>query len=96
MTGNEQIMAQIPEIKIPLRIVPTFRKFRRFHLVREEDVSGTSGTGIVAEGCLFSTGKTVIAWTTRYTSVAMYDSLAELEAIHGHQGKTTITWIDPE
>lgn len=73
-----------------------FRAFRRFHLVRDEDVSGTSGTGLVAEGILFSTGKAVIAWTTRYRSVAVYDSLAEMEAIHGHEGKTTIVWYDDE
>lgn len=73
-----------------------FRRFRRFLLVRDEDVSGTSGTGIVAEGVLFSTGKTVLAWTTKYTSVAVYDSLAEMEAIHGHQGRTSIEWVDDE
>ena len=74
----------------------SFRPFHRFLVVREEDVSGTSGTGIVAEGVLFSTGKAVIAWTTKYTSVAVYDSLAELEAIHGHEGRTTIEWVDEE
>lgn len=71
-----------------------FRRFRRFHLVRDEDVSGTSGTGIVAEGILFSTGKAVINWTTKYMSVAVYDSIAELEIIHGHQGKTRIEMVD--
>lgn len=74
----------------------SYRRFRRFHLVRDVDVSGTSGTGIVAEGTLFSSGKAVVAWTTRYSSVAVYDSLAELEAIHGHQGRTRIVWIDEE
>jgi hypothetical protein len=71
-----------------------FRSFRRFVLVRNEDVSGTSGTGIVAEGCRFSTGKAVLAWTTRYTSTAVYDSMAELERIHGHDGRTLVRWID--
>jgi hypothetical protein len=71
-----------------------FRRFRRFHLVRDEDVSGTSGTGIVAEGTLFSNNKCVITWTTKYSSVAVYDSIAELEAIQGHEGRTRIVWID--
>lgn len=71
-----------------------FRPLRRFLLVREEDVSGTSGTGIVAEGVLFSSGKAVLAWTTKYRSVGVYDSLAELEAIHGHEGRTKLEWLE--
>jgi len=66
----------------------------RFVLVRTEDVSGISGTGIVAEGILFSTGKAVLAWTTEYRSVAIYDSIGTLTAIHGHNGRTRIEWID--
>ena len=72
------------------------RGFRRFHIVRNEDVSGVSGTGIVAEGAIFSLGKTVICWTSNYKSVAIYDSFLEMEAIHGHEGRTVIEWIDPE
>ena len=67
---------------------------RLFHLVRTEDVSGVSGTGIVAEGIQFSTGKCVLAWVTKYISVAVYDSIEELEAIHGHDGRTKIVWCD--
>ena len=67
---------------------------RRFFLVRDEDVSGVSGTGTVAEGVLFSTGKCVLAWMTRYRSVAVYDSIEELEAIHGHDGRTRVFWRD--
>lgn len=43
----------------------TFRSFRRFHLVRDEDVSGVS-------------------------------SLAELEAIHGHEGRTHVVFVDEQ
>ena len=67
---------------------------KRFLLVRDEDVSGVSGTGAVAEGVMFSTGKCVLAWTTRFRSVAVYDSLGELEAIHGHDGRTRVFWVD--
>jgi len=67
---------------------------RRFNLVRKEDKTGVSGTGIVAEGVLFSTGKVVIAWITTYRSIAVYDSLAELIAIHGHEGTTAVFWVD--
>ena len=66
----------------------------RFYLVRTEDVSGVSGTGIVAEGIVFSSGKAVLSGVTALTSVAVYDSLQELEAIHGHDGRTKIEWVD--
>ena len=69
---------------------------KRFHLVRKEDVSGVSGVGIVAEGILFGTGKAVLNWVTQYRSVAVYDSLDELEHIHGHDGRTVIEWLDKE
>jgi hypothetical protein len=70
------------------------REFRRFHLFRSEDVSGTSGTGIVAEGVLFSTGTCVLAWTSLHRSIGVYQSLSELVAIHGHDGRTRVVWID--
>ncbi len=69
---------------------------RTFHLVRREDVSGVSGTGIVAEGVVFSHGKASLAWVTRYRSVAVYDSLADLLAIHGHDGRTVVEWCEPD
>lgn len=67
---------------------------RRFCLVRDTDVSGVSGTGVVAEGAVFSTGKAVVGWVTAFRSVAVYDSIGEVEAIHGHGGATRIVWLD--
>lgn len=67
---------------------------RLFLLRRLEDESGISGTGIVAEGAEFSTGKVVLNWVTEVRSVAIYDSLDELTAIHGHDGKTIVVWIN--
>jgi hypothetical protein len=67
---------------------------KRFVLNRKEDKGGVSGTGIVAEGIVFSNGKCVISWRTKYTSVAIYDDLKTLEAIHGHGGATQIKWVD--
>lgn len=61
-----------------------------FHLERDVDESGISGAGIVAEGVVFSNGKAVLSWLTDYTSVAIYENIEHLEAIHGHAGKTRI------
>jgi hypothetical protein len=69
---------------------------RRFYLVRDEDISGVSGCGVVAEGVCFSTGRAVLVWVTVYRSVAIYDSMECLVSIHGHDGKTRIVWLDAE
>lgn len=64
-----------------------------FQLHRIEDESGVSGTGIVAEGVVFTSGKCAMCWLTKHTSVAVYDSIADLEAIHGHNGKTRVVYL---
>ena len=69
-------------------------RMRTFYLNRKEDETGISGTGIVAEGIEFSNGKCAMAWITPYTSVAVYDSVRQLEQIHGHNGKTDVVWCD--
>ena len=63
-----------------------------FKLFRVQDPSGVSGTGFVAEGVQFTSGKCVLAWTTDVQSIAVYDSMADLVAIHGHDGKTRVHW----
>jgi hypothetical protein len=69
---------------------------RRFTLVREEDVSGVSGTGVVAEGVLLSNNKVVLSWCSPYHSVTVFDTIEDLEAIHGHEGRTWIEWLDAQ
>jgi hypothetical protein len=68
---------------------------RNFWLKRIEDESGVSGVGVVAEGTQFENGKCVLAWVTQFQSVAVYDSIEELEHIHGHNGKTVVVWAQP-
>ena len=70
---------------------------RRFELHRHEDVSGISGTGVVAEGVAFSgNGPVALRWTSEWpTSVVFHDKGVEsLEAVHGHNGRTEIVWLD--
>lgn len=68
---------------------------RRFQLIRREDETGISGTGVVAYGVLFPDGKAVLRWDTKVNSTVFYDSVADLDAIHGHGGKTVVHWLDP-
>ena len=66
---------------------------RMFRMVRDEDVTGISGLGIVAEGIEFSDGRIVLRWCVgEYRSTVNWDDIAAVEAIHGHNGKTRIEW----
>lgn len=66
---------------------------RQFILVRKEDVSGTSGVGVVAEGVEFSNGQAVLHWLSQLDSVAVYANVKTLIAIHGHDGRTELLWV---
>lgn len=57
---------------------------RRFVMHREQDASGVSGTGLVLEGVLFSTGVVVIHWLTPPPrgSISVFDSLDQFLTIH--------------
>ena len=61
-----------------------------FWLERVEDESGVSGVGRVAEGVIFSNSWCAMTWLTEHPSIAFYQSIEEVEAIHGHQGDTKI------
>jgi hypothetical protein len=67
---------------------------RRFNLVRNEDETGVSGTGNVAQGIQFDTGACAMAWLTSVSSVAIYGSIDDIVFIHGHGGKTVVEWLD--
>jgi hypothetical protein len=68
---------------------------RAFHLVRDVDETGVSGTGVVAEGVEFSDGVVALRWTGRWpTSVVFQErGLESVEAIHGHGGKTRVVFL---
>jgi hypothetical protein len=67
---------------------------KRFTLDRTHDVSGISGLGTVAEGVQFSDGTAAIRWTCDLKSTAVYHSVDDIIAIHGHNGSTTVRWLD--
>lgn len=72
----------------------TQSNMRRFVLSRQADISGVSGTGIVAEGVLFASGQAVVSWLTERRSVVIWNEFDDVEAVHGHGGATKIEWID--
>lgn len=68
---------------------------KRFHFERKKDVSGVSGCGNIAEGCLFlETGEVVVHWLGAHGSINIYHSMDDVIYVHGHEGSTEIVWDD--
>lgn len=64
---------------------------RLFQMIRDDDVSGVSGVGRVAEVVEFENGKVVVAWLDGAKAMGVYDSLDDVQAVHGHDGTT---WLE--
>jgi hypothetical protein len=68
---------------------PGARRLRTLVMIRDVDVSQTSGTGTVAEGVEFSDGQVVLHWiTAKPGSIEIWKSISDAEFIHGHGGAT--------
>lgn len=69
---------------------------RMFEMHRDEDVTGVSGSGVVAEGIEFTDGVVALRWLSDWpTSVVFHDrGMEAVAAVHGHGGKTRIMWTD--
>jgi hypothetical protein len=69
---------------------------RVFVLVRFRDVSGVSGTGVVAEGVEWSDGSASLRWFGSCESVAFWPrGVLGVETVHGHGGATVVRFLDP-
>lgn len=76
---------------------------RTFEIHRDTDISGISGTGIVADGAVFLDGTTVVRWRevtgenydrgVRATTV-VFPNIEAVEALHGHNGATRLVFAD--
>ena len=80
---------------------------RRFELVRTEDASGVSGTGVVAVGVEYPDGAVHMQWRNRKNEdldtnsngcafKPASDGVEATVEIHGHEGRTELRWIDEE
>ena len=67
---------------------------RTFILRRDNDLSGISGTGDVAQGIEFDNGVCAMQWLTKYSSTVVYPNMHHVVAIHGHNGATRVIWSD--
>ncbi|RLU79247.1 hypothetical protein CTZ27_37010 [Streptomyces griseocarneus] len=68
---------------------------RVFVLQRDRDMSGVSGTGVVADGVLWPDGTASIRWRGHHPSIVFWSGgITDAEAVHGHGGATRIVWLD--
>lgn len=63
---------------------------RHFYLMRDEDISGSSGMGKVAEAFVSENSKVALFWLVAPFSTQIYDSVDDLKKIHGHDGRTRL------
>ena len=72
-----------------LRTHPT----RLFVLNRLKDISGISGTGLVAEGTQYHDGQCTLSWFGKHHSLEVHPSIEQIEVLHGHAGATVVEWL---
>ncbi|MES2462783.1 MAG: hypothetical protein V4671_19550 [Armatimonadota bacterium] len=68
---------------------------RNYVLQRDEDATGVSGTGIVADVVETAGGTAVMRWRTNPAGdgpgcTGIYPNIAAIEKIHGHEGRTRL------
>lgn len=68
-------------------------KLQEYELQRNEDFSGVSGTGVVAKGIVFPSGKVMQEWTTYMKSINVYPNIEAVTHIHGHEGRTIVKFL---
>lgn len=84
-------MTDQPRENAPLTKLP-----RAFILQRDKDITGVSGTGVVAWGVEYPDGVCALRWTGQWpTSVVFHDRGMEgVNAVHGHDGATRVVYVD--
>ncbi len=73
------------------------QSIHRFFLERTEDLTGVSGTGIIAVGVRLPTGRCVMEWTGKIEqSIVIWSSVEKMLEVVTHQGvsQTKLRWLD--
>lgn len=75
-----------------------------FSLDRTHDVSGKSGTGMVASGVIWPDGRAAMRWTGNtppagyahcVRQINLFDNVEEITGVHNHNGSTVLSRRDP-
>ncbi|WP_280507262.1 hypothetical protein [Nocardia flavorosea] len=64
-----------------------------FQLHRNEDVTGFSGTGVVADGVVWPDGTVSMRWRGPVRTTVEAASLTDIQTIHGHGGATRVVLV---
>ncbi|WP_084497186.1 hypothetical protein [Nocardia amamiensis] len=67
---------------------------RVFQLHRDVDVTGFSGTGVVADGVIWPDGAVSMRWRGAVRTTVEASCLADIQLIHGHDGVTRVVVAD--
>jgi hypothetical protein len=77
---------------------------RGFSILRTTDLTGVSGTGVVAEGVVFNDGTAELRWVVKakladgsmrkINSVTMFADWRDVALLHGHGGASSLVWSD--
>lgn len=72
-----------------------------YYLNRKEDLSGCSGTGIVAQFIVFDDDFAALHWFKRengskVTTTTVFQSSEDILKLHGHEGRTVIVNANKE
>jgi hypothetical protein len=65
---------------------------RHFWLRRNEDLTGISGTGIVAEGNIFSNGTAIMHWLSKESTFETFEEIEQVTRLHGHNGRSEVVY----
>ncbi|MFI6465700.1 hypothetical protein [Streptomyces sp. NPDC050538] len=70
---------------------------RLFVLRRHVDVSGVSGTGVIADGAEWPDGTASIRWRGEHPKIDFADrGMPTLHFVHGHSGATEVDYLDQD
>lgn len=73
--------------------VETTAGVRFFQLHRDVDLTGFSGTGVVADGVVWPDGTVSLRWRGPVRTTVEASCLTDIETIHGHDGATRVVEV---
>jgi hypothetical protein len=63
-------------------------------MIRDIDVTGVSGTGVIVWGIQWPDGYVAYRWNTGTATTCVADNVEDVVTIHGHDGATRLVWLD--
>jgi hypothetical protein len=77
---------------------PALPEPQLFKMVRHHDETGVSGTGVVAEGMVFSNGKCAVCWLGALSCVQVWETFDAFKKVHidAHPANGTVLVWDKE